>query len=559
MIEFGRDYDDVGRLQVQASHRNPVDIADQVAEYILEINDPPLLFSMSPAAVVLSNGVLVPLDPDGWLLYVARRVTFTIPLKNGTTQIIAPPAAAMKLIPPVVIPKLPPIDGIATTPYFNQDGNLIAADGYNPGTRRLLLSGDLRMPEVKAVPSEEDVAQAVNLLCEDWLGDFPFGGPADRANALAVLLTMTGRMFYNLVPLTVYDASTRRLGQGPPGHHDKHHRHRHAAQCPGASRGRGGTAQKDHLGRPGRPGTDHVGESHVIAGRTLAAILTAERYSDRLLGGNKLISVTNRFTQVALGNNVTVWGDMKRRVVASRLVPDTEHPEARTDFRHADLEGWVRANRGELLAAVLTIWSNWIARGRPEAAAGMGSFERWARSVGGALATAGIAGFRANTSEWLSFSEDDDGGWTSHLAQLRKRHGDMWFTVSAVADAVEAGLLKRPPVKGDSGKTLALQLAYAYRGLRDKWHGDLCLARSAQRDSESGGYTWTVRQRLSHPGAGLASSVSPDVQYEAEHPEHPEDAKPAPQPSEVHCTECGEELDPALVELGYTTHGEEAW
>ena len=72
-------------------------------------------------------------------------------------------------------------------------------------------------------------------------------------------------------------------------------------------------------------------ESHVIQGRTLAAILTAEKYSDRLLGGNKLISVVNRFTQVALGNNVEVWGDMKRRVVPSRLVPDTEHPEtART-------------------------------------------------------------------------------------------------------------------------------------------------------------------------------------------------------------------------------------
>ena len=70
-------------------------------------------------------------------------------------------------------------------------------------------------------------------------------------------------------------------------------------------------------------------ESHVIQGRTLAAILTAERYSDRLLGGNKLITVTNRFTQVALGNNVEVWGDMKRRVVPSRLVPDTEHPEDR--------------------------------------------------------------------------------------------------------------------------------------------------------------------------------------------------------------------------------------
>ena len=46
------------------------------------------------------------------------------------------------------------------------------------------------------MPGDEDVAQAVKLLTEDWLGDFPFASPADKANALAVLLTLTGRMFF---------------------------------------------------------------------------------------------------------------------------------------------------------------------------------------------------------------------------------------------------------------------------------------------------------------------------------------------------------------------------
>jgi hypothetical protein len=95
----GRRRDDEGRLQVKASHRNPIDVADEVAEYLLENNDPPHLFSMSPAAVVLRNGALVPLDPDGWLEYVARRVTFVVPTRTGT-QMVAPPAAVMKLIPP---------------------------------------------------------------------------------------------------------------------------------------------------------------------------------------------------------------------------------------------------------------------------------------------------------------------------------------------------------------------------------------------------------------------------------------------------------------------------
>ena len=505
---YGTDRDDQGRLQVKASQRNPIDVADQVAEYLLEANDPPRLFSMSPAAVVLRNGTLVPLDPDGWLEYVARRVTFTVPAKGGS-QMVAPPAAVMKLIPPVVIPELPPLDGIVATPYLDRDGNLIADDGYHPGTRLLLQSGGFKIPPVSAIPSEEDVAQAVKLLTEEWLGDFPFAGGADKANVIAVPLTMTGRMFFNLVPLFVFDASTAGSGKGllastisliktgePP----------QVMELPAD-----GEEQRKKITSALLAGHELImwDESHVIQGRTLAAILTAEKYSDRLLGGNKLISVVNRFTQVALGNNVEVWGDMKRRIVPARLVPDTEHPEHRDDFRHPDLEQWVLSHRGELLAAVLTIWRNWIAKGRPEAEAGMGSFERWSRSTGGALSAAGIKDFRSNTANWLSDSDDDD-GWHDHLSQLRARWGDGWFTTADVADAVGAGYLKRPPVKRDPDKELAGLIGYAYRKIREKWHGPLRLVRSAGRDSQSGTYTWTVRQRgNTHPGSPEPSPASP--------------------------------------------------
>jgi hypothetical protein len=521
----GREYDDDKRLVVKASNRNPVDVADDVAEHILAANDPPLLFSMSPAAVVLRNGALVPLDPDGWLLYVARRVTFTAPSRTGT-QMVAPPAAVMKLIPSVVIPELPPLDGIATPPYLDRDGTVIAEDGYHPGTRLVLHSGGFKIPAVRAAPSDEDVAQAVKLLTVEWLGDFPFASLADKANAIAVPLSMTGRMFFALVPLFVFDASTAGSGKGllaatisliatgePP----------QVMELPAD-----GEEQRKKITSALLAGQELImwDESHVIAGRTLAAILTAERYSDRLLGGNKLISVTNRFTQVALGNNVEVWGDMKRRIVPSRLVPDVEHPEHRADFRHPDLEQWARDHRGELLGALLTIWRNWIAKGRPEADTGMGSFERWSRTVGGALQAAGITGFRTNTAGWLSDSDDDD-GWADHLAQLRARWGDKWFTVADAADAVDAGYLKRPPLKRDPDKTLAQQLAYSYRKIREKWHGDLRLVRSDSRDSASGGRTWSVIQR--HSQTPEPSSGSSGSSGATDHADHPDDLNPVPQ------------------------------
>jgi hypothetical protein len=235
-------------------------------------------------------------------------------------------------------------------------------------------------------------------------------------------------------------------------------------------------------------------ELHIIGGRTLAAILTAEVYSGRILSTNKLAVVRNKLVQIALGNNVEVRGDMKRRVLPSRLVPDTDHPEHRTGFRHPDLPQWVREHRGELLAAAFTLWRNWLATGRPEANVTMGSFERWARTIGGVLQQAGIAGFGTTTTDWLSYSEEDN-GWPDHLRQLRARFDAGWFTVSQVADAVNAGYLKRPPLKRDPDKELALQLAYAYRGQRERLYGDLRLVRSDGRDSATGGYTWAVRKR----------------------------------------------------------------
>lgn len=502
-------HDHKQRLFVNAGNRNPVDIADDIAAYLLVQNTPPRLFSMGDSAVELDGAQLVPLDRDKWEYYVARRITFRLTAAGGSVRIAAPPPAAMKLVPSIMLPQLPPIDGIATTPYLDRDGRVVAGDGYHPATRLVLHCGDFELPAVPEVPSAEDVAQAAKLLTEDWLGDFPFKTAADKANALAILLTLTGRMFFQLAPLFVVDASTAGSGKGllvttisliatgqPP----------QVMELPAD-----GEEQRKKITSAVLGGQELImwDESHTISGRTLAAILTAETYSDRLLGGNKMISVRNRFTQVALGNNVEVWGDMKRRVVPARLVPDTDHPEHRGDFRHPNLDQWVKASRGELLAAVLTIWRNWIAAGRPDAPAGMGSFERWARTVGGALDAAGVTGFRSNTSTWLSYSEDDDGGWTDHLAQLHTRFGDQWFNITSVADSVTSSYLKRPPVKSDPDKTLAQQLPYYYRKIRERWHGEYRLIRSDRRDSAAGSYTWSVRRRQAASGSPV-SPASPE-------------------------------------------------
>lgn len=510
---------DNGRQVITASNRNPVDVADDVADMIAKQNDPPRLFMMGDTAAYLEDdGTLKPFDDGRWLYYVLQRADFHVPAssKVGGTKTVTAPGPVMRLVPVAVAGKLPVLDGVAHTPYLDADGNVVAEDGYNLTTRLALHCGGLILPRVPGEPSQDELSRAVRLLTVDWLGDFPFTSAADNAHAIALLLTLTGRAFFGLAPMTVIDASTSGSGKNllittisliATGDVPS------LRELPAD-----GEEQRKQITTALLTGNDLIvwDESHIISGRTLARILTADRYSDRLLGGNKEISLANRFTQVALGNNVQVWGDLKRRVVPVRLEPEQEHPEDRSDFRHANLAGWVRDNRGELLAAALTIWRAWIGAGRPKSTATMGSYERWAGAVGGALETAGIPGFLAGGKDWLDLSDPDADAWAVHLQALRNRFGDRAFTVKDVA-----GSLLELPHLGKSDRPLTDQIGNLYRTLRGRWLGGLRLDRSDTLNSPTGGRTYTVRNRQEYAGILNGRNNPQNPQY----PQYPQRKK----------------------------------
>ncbi len=513
--------DESGRPKVRTSERNPADIAKDVARHIIESNEPPRLFRMGDsAAVVLDDeGALQPLDNDRWLYQVANRIDFTAARKSGAgfvEKVTSPPQVAMRLVPTVVMPKLPELTGIVHSPYLDDDGNVISAEGYNEHSRLVLAADGVGLPRVAEAPDPGDLHRAVRLLTDEWLGDFPFGDAADRANAIALLLTITGRAFFGLAPMFVIDASTPGSGKGllvntvsliATGESPN------LLELPSD-----GDEQRKVVTTALLAGNELIvwDESHIISGRTMARILTAELYSDRLLGGNKMLTVRNRFTQVAIGNNTQVWGDMKRRVVPVRLVPECERPEERGGFRHPDLSGWVADYRGELLAAAFTIWRAWIAAGRPDGQVSIGSFERWARAVGGALDVAEVGGFLEHTQIWLSEGDDDAPEWELHLLRLRELFGGQWFTTDQVAGYVRTGSLSLPYWPKDD-KPLAKSIGYKYRGLRDRWHGGLRLVNSGARSGHGGVNQWCVERRsdvtasdnLAGAGDGIASADRP--------------------------------------------------
>ena len=75
--------------------------------------------------------------------------------------------------------------------------------------------------------------------------------------------------------------------------------------------------------------------------------------------------------------------DTARRTLHIRFESLEENPEKRQAFRHPDLLDWVRASRGRLAAAALTILSMYVKEGAADQLAlkTWGAFEAWSRLI----------------------------------------------------------------------------------------------------------------------------------------------------------------------------------
>jgi hypothetical protein len=326
--------------------------------------------------------------------------------------------------------KLPQLRRVATAPYFTRSQRLVVTPGYDPTEGVILrLPVGLVIPAVSESPTAKDLERATDRLLNDMLGDFPFESTSDVANAIAALLYPFVRDLIDAPPpLHVIDAPTPGTGKGllahvlvrvptgaPPavisekGDNDELRKTITALLMDGAS-----TVLLDNVRR-------RVGQS------SLAALLTADLWCDRILGVSRTVTLPNRTLWLVTGNNTTMSDEMVRRTVRIRLDARLEDPSTRTNFRHDPLVLWIDERRGELLWGVLTLASNWLARGaKPFTDVNLGSFERWTQVMGGILRDAGIAGFLDTEHRNRARREADPESmaWGSFFAAWWKTHED---------------------------------------------------------------------------------------------------------------------------------------
>ncbi|MFH1106212.1 MAG: bifunctional DNA primase/polymerase [Candidatus Aenigmatarchaeota archaeon] len=123
----------------------------------------------------------------------------------------------------------------------------------------------------------------------------------------------------------------------------------------------------------------------------LEMILTAERWSDRILGRNELLTFDNELDFSLSGNTgVTYTSDFANRCVFVNLFLAMENANERV-FKRPDLHGWVRNNRGLILSALYTLVHNWFENGMKPGSKPFASYPEWARVCGGIMETAGYS------------------------------------------------------------------------------------------------------------------------------------------------------------------------
>jgi DNA polymerase I len=381
--------------------------------------------------------------------------------------------------------KFSPLETVARSPYVRPDGTIVTAPGYDEATRTMLLTDEtLEGLEVPEEPTPEQVAAARDLLMDEWLGDFPFDGDADRANVLGLIVTPAIRGLVRQTPLAVVDGLQMGVGKnlladsiltvytGEPARPLNFVDDREE--------------MRKQLTAAFRTGAQFFvfDEAHTIEGPSLAQALTAQTWQDRILGVSNMAEFPNRVTWMSLGNNVQVRGDLTRRVYRIALRPTYSNPQDRKSdtFRHPDLGSWTRAHRRDLLAAILTLVRAWFVAGQPYPSRGIsfGSFEVWERYVGGIVELAGLPGFLSNLTVWRSESDFDTQYWQGHLGWLSEQFGEHAFKTSDVRAAAlrdPAAYMAPPKLDDPADKGYGKALGESYSRLRGRRYGGLWIER----------------------------------------------------------------------------------
>ncbi len=196
---------------------------------------------------------------------------------------------------------------------------------------------------------------------------------------------------------------------------------------------------------------------------SLCAWLTADTFADRVLGASDIVTVPTRNLLLVTGNNVSLKGDLCRRILTCRIDPGVESPWKRGfDLNPA---AYCAENRLQMVAAALTVLRTGLQNAEPPRDR-TASFEDWSDLVRRAVIWVRDEELMdvADPVGSIDASYDEDPETTKLRALLqswRKAFDDSPRKVAEVitASVFPVGLLESDDEKAEAGTTNDLREA----------------------------------------------------------------------------------------------------
>jgi hypothetical protein len=370
----------------------------------------------------------------------------------------------------------PPLENIIECPVLRPDGTIITKAGYDSMTRLYHYPAkDLKLPDIPTNPSVTELVAAIDLV-KEIVCNYEFETVASEANYYAAMFTPILRpIIKGVTPLHLFDKAQAGSGATILANIVSIIATGQSAALM--------TAQKDDeswrkaifsLLLRGQPIVTIDNVEHTLMTPSLAALITAETFQDRVLGRSEMMTLPNQCTLIATGNNIKLAGDMPRRCVLVRINPRVPHPWRRDPslFVHPELESWVKEKRGDILAAMLTIATAWVRAGKPKPChlPSFGSFESWAQIVGGVLDIMMVDGFLGNLDTIYEEMDTDTPVWENFLQVWFDTIGSEPITTPDLIAKMEdlnykslADAVPVPSEKNEKSANYARRLGWAFR------------------------------------------------------------------------------------------------
>jgi hypothetical protein len=442
---FGSGSGQCGELpKIVVNNRQLPDVTADAIEALASHNDPPEIFVRAGRLVRVredENGSpeIQPMDDPHIKGRLARVANYVRTTEKGETKVI-PPDWLVKDVGQLPYWPFPSLEAVVEAPIMRSDGTIFDTPGYDPKTRLYYRPGEgLAVRAIPAEPTKADTQRAIRLL-DEAVGEFPYEDGASAANTLALMLTPLVRQAVNgPVPLALVDKPQAGTGGSLLAETVAIIGSGRTAEMLGAPRDE--EEWRKQITAKLAAGATMITVDNVegaLYAPSLARALTARTWTDRVLGRSETVTVSQRATWIATGNNLQLRGDLPRRCYWIRLDARESRPWQRENFKHPDLLGWVARNRGRLVQALLTLARAWFAAGKPKAPdlPRLGSFEAWAETVGGMVAFAGIPDFLGNLAALYEKADASGAEWEGFLQAW-------WEELDASKPITVADLTKR--------------------------------------------------------------------------------------------------------------------